>query len=103
VIRGAYNPPEHRIVVRCFTPTIVQPIADRAGGMANAVYVWHRLEIDGSLYRLSHIEEWLPPHPPNWTITDDTRLPALCADGRMDFEAEAALREQEWQEYERLR
>lgn len=101
---GTYNPPHTRHErpgrVGAF---MVQPLADKDGGIANAHYVYEGPDGDGLhfRYRLARIDEWMPPMSPQEKaeqFTDAMRLPPMRADGSVDYEALAARRRKEWAE-----
>lgn len=98
-MRGTYNPPPV-IFKRWEYPRLIQPLVDRFGGMADAIY---EPDTAPGAYRLMRVEEWLPPSSPQERarmFTDAAELPPLTQDGRVDFDAMRERRDREWLEHD---
>lgn len=98
--RDTYKPAAILAVPTAFGPTVVVPLLGPNGGMADAVYFFtERRESSGKwLYRLHHIDEWMPPRPPQIQgYGDDMRLP-MMENGYFSATLEAEQRRKEWAE-----
>jgi hypothetical protein len=99
VIYGTYHPDPIKHVLRCNMPRVVEPMACKGGGLADAIYryVGKHKDKQHSIYRLESVQEWMPPkHPSLNPYDNNARLPMMRNDGTLDIEAEAAMRRREW-------